>query len=303
MYMKYVLFVIAMLLFLSTAHAALQDWKIDISLNDDKTSDWTVTYRYNDSVQKSDFFLLVGVTSFNVTADSLPVSCSIARGIGTSIVCNSINARTIVYSIKTFPVISSLENLNIFSSRFSVTQTLDRFAVIIRLPFGTALTESSKLAGTGLNPFEPPGATQGSDGRRIFVEWNFEKPRLGETADFTVVYEQVKPVDFNIFLAIIATIVIAFLAFLVFFFRSRRLEEVLPILTDSERSVMEIVLREKQVDQRKIVKETDFSKAKVSRIIQDLVKRGLIEKKPKGRTNIITAVKTRKYAGNHEKRA
>lgn len=299
--MKCIVAILALLFFLSPAHGALQDWTIDISLNDDKTSDWIVTYVYDDSVQKSDFFLLVGVTSFNVTADSLPVSCSIVRGIGTSIVCNNINAKTIVYNIKTFPFISSLENLHIFSSRFSVTQIVDKFSVIIRLPFGTALTESSKLAGTGLNPFEPPGAKQGSDGRRIFVEWNLEKPRLGETADFTVVYEQVKPVDFNIFLAIIAAIVIAFLAFLVFFFRSSRVEEILPILTDSERKVMEIVLRDKQVDQRKIVKETDFSKAKVSRIIQDLVKRGLIEKRPKGRTNIISLKKTRKVQEFSEK--
>ena len=72
------------------------------------------------------------------------------------------------------------------------------------------------------------------------------------------------------------------------FLRKRSMIDILPILTDSERRVMEILLREKKgVDQRKIVKETEFSKAKISRVIQDLSDRGLVERTRKGRTNII----------------
>ncbi|MBI4896125.1 MAG: hypothetical protein HY832_01095 [Candidatus Aenigmarchaeota archaeon] len=62
----------------------------------------------------------------------------------------------------------------------------------------------------------------------------------------------------------------------------------MPILTEHERKVLEIVIRDKKVDQRKVVKETDFSKAKVSRIVQDLLLRGVLEKVRKGRTNILT---------------
>lgn len=296
--MKAAIILAALLLFLPVTHAALQDLHIDISLNDDRSTDWTVTYNYSENVQKSDFFVLAGVSSFNVTADEQITDCSISRTVGSSIVCNNIDAKTITYNIRTFPVISPLQRLSVFSSRFSVTQATDAFSMTIRLPFGTALAENSKLAGTGLNPFEPAGAQQSSDGRRIFVEWNFQKPKLGETMDFRVVYEQVQPVDFNVFIVIVAGVVIAFLAFLVFFFRRGRVESVLPVLTDNERKVMEIVIREKKVDQRVIVKETDFSKAKASRIIQDLEKRGLIEKKPKGRTNIILLKKTRNVGGN-----
>jgi uncharacterized membrane protein len=53
------------------------------------------------------------------------------------------------------------------------------------------------------------------------------------------------------------------------------------------------VLREKgTVDQRQIVRETDFSKAKVSRIISNLVERGVLEKEVKGRKNLIRLKKT-----------
>ncbi|MBI2580123.1 MAG: hypothetical protein HYW27_04445, partial [Candidatus Aenigmarchaeota archaeon] len=71
--------------------------------------------------------------------------------------------------------------------------------------------------------------------------------------------------------------------------------DILPVLTENERKVMEIVFNEKgEVDQRKIIKQTDFSKPKVSRIIHDLSGRGLIEKVPKGRTNIIKLKKHQK---------
>ena len=59
-------------------------------------------------------------------------------------------------------------------------------------------------------------------------------------------------------------------------------------MTQNERKVIEILLNEKKdIDQRRIVKETDFSKTKVSRIIQGLVEKDLIEKIPKGRNNLI----------------
>lgn len=286
---------LALLAFLPAAHAgaSLQEWTIDISLNEDRTSDWRVAYLYNESVGKSDFFLLAGVSGFNVTADSMPAVCTISRTIASSIVCENINAKSVVYNIRTFPIVTSLQGLNIFSHRFSVTQPTSKFGVTIKLPIGTALAESSKLEGTGLNPFEPPGGRQGTDGRRIFVEWLFDRPKLGETAIYTVVYEQVKPVDFAVFIVIAGALIIAFIAFVMFLLRRSRVEEILPVLTENERRVMEIVLREKQVDQRQIVKETDFSKAKASRIIQDLEKRGLVEKRRKGRQNIILLRKTR----------
>ena len=62
----------------------------------------------------------------------------------------------------------------------------------------------------------------------------------------------------------------------------------MPILTDNERKVMEIILDSKKpIDQREVVRKTDFSKSKVSRIVQNLTERKIIEKIPKGRTNIL----------------
>ena len=70
--------------------------------------------------------------------------------------------------------------------------------------------------------------------------------------------------------------------------KRHKVKNILPVLTEGERKIMEILLREKgTIDQRTIVKETDFSKAKVTRVINDLEKRGLVDKISRGRKNLI----------------
>ena len=85
--MKVMVFALLLFSLMPAAHASLQDWKIDVSINDDRTSEWLVTYAYTENVQRSDFFILAGISDYNVTAGGLPVSCDINRVIGSSIVC------------------------------------------------------------------------------------------------------------------------------------------------------------------------------------------------------------------------
>jgi uncharacterized membrane protein len=46
-----------------------------------------------------------------------------------------------------------------------------------------------------------------------------------------------------------------------------------------------------EINQRKVVQETNLSKAKVSRVVKTLAERGLIEIKRSGRTNKLKMVK------------
>ena len=64
------------------------------------------------------------------------------------------------------------------------------------------------------------------------------------------------------------------------------LDSVLPILTVDERKVINcLLIGNGEKMQRKIVYETNFSKAKVSRLISDLKHRGIIDIEEMGRTN------------------
>jgi uncharacterized membrane protein len=63
----------------------------------------------------------------------------------------------------------------------------------------------------------------------------------------------------------------------------------MPALTEDERNVLQFIISKgKKCTQKEIVKALDLSKAKASRLIQNLEKRNLIKKRKKGRTNIIT---------------
>jgi len=268
--------------------ASLNDWEVDISINEDRSSSWTVTLEYKENIGKSDYFILADVSNVEVFADSLPIECAISKKVGTTIICENLDAKIIRYRFRTRDTIDSFQNLFIFNYRFSVTQITDRFELTVKLPLGSAIVEKEDLEGTSLRRFEPAWGREGSDGRIIFVEWIANDPQLGETFDASIVYESIFVIDQPQFLYALAIIIIAVIIVSIYFLKFRnKIEDMLPVLTENERKVMEIVIKEKTVDQRKIVKDTDFSKAKVSRLIHDLKGRGLIEKKAKGRTNII----------------
>jgi len=270
------------------AHAQLLSWDIDISIDDDQTAQWVVTLEHDEEIKRSDYYVLSRITGIEVIADGEFIDClAVTQDLGTSIRCDGFSAKKIVYRFRTLDITEKIQNLMRFSYRFSITRLVDDFSVTVRLPLGAGTIEPSKLANTGLKPFEPIWGREGSDGRRIFLEWNIANPELGKTFDIYVIYERI--VEFNqLAIIIIILTTISIMLLIAFMFRKRTVKDILPVLTPGERKVMEILLRErKDVDQRHIIKETDFSKAKVSRIIHDLMNRGIVEKIPKGRRNLI----------------
>lgn len=280
--------IFAIILF-APVNAAIINWNVDVSINDDTGTDWTVILTYDNITDRSDYFILSRITNVEVFADTTLVNCDITQDIGTSIVCTDLQANEVTYKFHAKGLVDNVQNLKIFHYPFSVITTVEKMQITVKFPLGSALVEGGELNGTGLKPFEPDFGREGSDGRRIFINWVFDKPTLGQTLNVSAIYELISGFDpFTTFAIILALIIISFILALMFVFRKQRVKDLLPVLTNGERKAMEILLREKgEVDQRVIVKETDFSKAKVSRIINDLIERGLIEKISKGRKNLI----------------
>lgn len=304
--MKAVFVILGLLLLSGASYAALDDWKIDISLNEDNTADWIVTLQYDSFQSRNEYFVFSRVSNVRVSGDSKPLECKLQYTVGTTITCSNFSAVKIEYRFTTIGNIEIIEaneskTLNRFRYRFSVTNPTDRFSFIVRLPLGGAVVEEEIIKNTGYERFEPEWGREGSDGRRIFVEWISENPKLGNTYESYVIFEDVSSGIINQInpdYVIITAVAVAIIAAGFFIFsRRRKIEEILPVMNNGERAVMEILIREgREVDQRKIVKETDFSKTKVSRIIYDLSNRGIVDKIPKGRTNLI---KMRKIKSNN----
>ncbi|MBI5389652.1 hypothetical protein HZB01_04720 [Candidatus Woesearchaeota archaeon] len=81
-------------------------------------------------------------------------------------------------------------------------------------------------------------------------------------------------------------------AFLVISFQWKinrmQLEKVLSILPREERIIVKILLdNNNQLEQNKVVVLSGFTKVQVSRVVQKLVERAVVEKKAMGNTNLI----------------
>ncbi|MBD3260075.1 MAG: hypothetical protein GF334_00050 [Candidatus Altiarchaeales archaeon] len=61
----------------------------------------------------------------------------------------------------------------------------------------------------------------------------------------------------------------------------------LKILPEDERKILEVLFSEKKIEQTYLVAETGLNKVKVSRLISKLEGRGVLEKKQLGNTNLI----------------
>lgn len=274
------------LCFLATiAHAGLE-WNVEVLINEDDSVDEKIILNYTENIERSDYFVFAKISDVKVFADEKLINCKIdERELGTSITCDNLNASLIKYEFKAYDTVKVLDSLQIFKYKFLITRVTDRFSLIVKLPVGAALAEKSKLEYANLKPFEPDFGREGSDGRRILVSWIREKPSLGEALDVSVIYERIGYGHIILMATLMSAVIVIAVIFI--FLIKKDFHSVLPVLTESERKIMEILLREKTIDQRKIVRETDFSKAKVSRIIKNLEERGLIERISKGRTNII----------------
>ncbi|MBI4018382.1 MAG: MarR family transcriptional regulator [Candidatus Aenigmarchaeota archaeon] len=294
----------AVALLAAPAHAVtLRDWEVEVVLERD-SSVWTAVLRYKENITKSDYFVLGRITDIDVIADELPIKCAVTERVGTSIVCDNVNARKMTYKFRLLEPPGDFRDFSVFRYRQSVTQLTDRFSMTVKLPLGAGLAEDQDLAGTSLKRFEPEWGQQGSDGRRIFVEWAANDPPLGETYDFSIIYESVFPENGLPFTPLVGLILMGLAVGIVILLYMRRsgMREVLPVLTEGERRVVEILLREKkEVDQRSIVRELDYSKSKVSRVVKNLIDRGLVEKIPKGRTNLLKLKKPSETAEKREK--
>ena len=282
--------IIGALLILSMVHlaqaASLNSWAIEVALNDDGSADWQVILNYKEAVTRDDYWVFGEVHGVSVTVDGAAVTCSITKPeLGTSILCDKINGSLIVYSFRMSDAVGRRGDFRQFRYTFPLTQLTDRFALKISLPLGNALVDADKLAGTGIAPFEPAYGKQGSDGRRIFVTWELQNPKLGETIAAAVIYEPISgQAELPLIFAAVAIVAIVAGALTYLFYFRRQPEHLLPALMPAERSIMELVIKQHGIDQSDVVRSTGFSKAKVSRIVQTLVDRRLVEAVPKGRT-------------------
>ena len=256
---------------------------VDINKNGEALTKIAITF---EEVEK-EFSVVFPISIRNLKAESTAgdIDCQLVSEKISQINCKfnlTEDKKTIKLEFLTDDFVSRIGDTFYFNADLSIWKDISEAFIAIRLPEGFVLSKNITI--------NPANALITSDekGRRIVIVWRFNNVESNYPLTFQLAYEstfkefvfpwQVIPI------IVIATFIISFIIYR----RLRKPEElILSVLDEYERKVMEIVKNAKEIRQKKIVQQTNLSKAKVSRVIKSLQERGLVEVEKRGRTNLI----------------
>ncbi len=203
------------------------------------------------------------------------------NAVGSSIICKDVNVRSATIMFYSNELIVPRNGIYLLKFGMPVTDLINVTRVKVELPRGYVI--SSRVN----DSYYPEDGQIGSSGRTIYVSWSVQRPKIGEYMRFYVYYEPASKTNF--IYAIVAVFLLVVLFIPIYVSRSKS-KMILTALSSDEKCIMEIILKNKNIYQRDIVRETGFSKAKVSRILKTFEERGLIKRERKGRKSKIKLV-------------
>lgn len=283
--MRWILVVLAVLLVLSPIFGAgptkYTEYNVEIDVLESGAILGTVGLVFPESVDTFNYYFLHPVYGVSATANGLPLNCSVTSEVlGTLLECSEFNASSVEISYEYLGLVSQQRGYSIISDRFVFSTPTDNFSLNVILPQGYVIAEDG-LEVLGLESYTPNDASRGTDGRKISLSWE-RTPKLGELFTFSVVYEGAVTSD-NRYVIIVSLLVVLLLVLMFFYFRRKpTLKEY--GLNNDERAILDVLLKQDRVTQKKICRKTGFSKAHVSRLARDMEERGLIERKKRGRS-------------------
>lgn len=272
--------------------AQVSYYGIDAILAEDGTADIKLTITFKDSLKTFNTTIIGRASNFTATTNAGAVDCEIEIRGTSRIGCTPLSKdqRTLTLSFKTPDFVKQLDERFFFSNDFSINEDVERIFATIKLPPGMAIVPDIKI------PF-PDSTDILSEGN--IVVWSLTNFEEGREIKLEVLYERLPASFFTqlgqlgirnaLLIAIFIGIILAFL-FVRYVRQSEKL--VLSVLDEFERKVVDVIsAHQGEVNQRKVVLETNLSKAKVSRVVKSLAERGLIEVQRLGRTNKLKLIK------------
>jgi len=225
-------------------------------------------------------------SSQNININSSAI-CKEQRGIlETDVICslNNSNRTNILIDYNSISV-SKRDSYFLFSNSFKLTEDTKSINVLIKLPEGTGLREPTE------NSYSPDNALIGSDGRRTLINWMAEDLKKNDRFEVSIAFEAIgeetkASFPFGI---VLATILITFSGlgiFYQFYWKGKNIKLILPFLKKDEKTIFDTIIKHGSgVNQKIIVKESGYSKAKVSKVLNSLKERRLVKLERIGRSN------------------
>ncbi len=279
---------LVIILFSSIAIAQLQ-YSVNTVVDERGKSLVKLIITFPEPEKTFDFTIKGNVDKFNASSNAGPALCELKNGLITSVNCvlNLTKEKRTIYIDYGTSSFVKISDRHYFDGDFSLGKAIDSMVVSVTLPEG--MVPVKDIEGTF-----PPNATASWDlsGRKLTMTWPLSNLAADRLLRFQVLYENIQPSITILWYIPLAIAAVASAAFVIVRRMKKSREVVLSVLDGFERKVMDVIIASGgAANQRKVVQETNLSKAKVSRVVKSLAERGLIDVERLGRTNKLKAKK------------
>ncbi len=286
---------VSLLLAVSGASAVeLEYYGIDATVERNLQVRTTVTLTPTEPVNHIDYDVGFGIYNFSSETRSGTSRCAVENtGSETTISCDFYGMEAeetmVRLSFTTRGAVRPIESNYEFRVDFPVPMAAQRSFSLVKLPPKAVLSEDI----VNQSYFPPTGSVL-TDGKHIIVTWEDSNLTESDSLDFSVLFEVVGDggAMWDISVIIMTSVVVIVMVIVAIYMRrgsSQKETEVkvLPLLNKDEKKVVDILARnDGEARQSVIVKESDYSKAKVSRLVKNLKERGVVDTEPiSGREN------------------
>lgn len=268
----------------------LEDNTVDAEVHVEELTSSSFTYISSNSIE-----------NVNATLDGEDLECSISEpAIGSEIRCDTDLRENFTVNLNYRigdDIVNERNGVNVFQYSHPIYRPTDNYHLEIVLPEGMALIEQGNRSQQVISPLN---YDTGSNGRQIYVAWDL-KPNLGETLSFYVLYEDFQDADtgFQLDYSLLARalgvslLLIAAVSILIKWKRKDLSEEYGDLSEDQKKVIEKIEENGGEYLQKDLVQEMDYSKAKISGLVSELVDKGILNKSKEGRSNKLSI--SRKY--------
>lgn len=292
---------IGFLFLVTPTYSFLEQYEVTTTINTDFSTNHEINLVFFNQTSKSFKFQIEDfIYNLNSTSSAGAVDCrSSENPLGTEITCDLGKITETRYSIvikyASREHVKSIDKYFVFKESHVLVVDSKRLVISLKLPEGFVLLQP-KNETLSILPYTPSFGSVGTDGRRIVLVWQKDNLKAGDGIDVSVAYESLMQEDrYSQLIAIFTGSTITLLLIIVlmgggfwYFWKKFRkdVKIVLPVLKKDEKIVMEVLLKYSGVaNQKIIVKESNYSKAKVSKVLKSLAERGLVRLERIGRTN------------------